>query len=168
MGLISLAFSAAKTEKPRATLPHPETGMTKQVGVATGAFTAILGDPHMIASFSGFSVHNSDMHKTLQKIRSAAAELDIRPGDIYEDCAWHPVLCVEADTDDDSLIGISLIDGSYPRCCSFVHCGVRKLSVAQAWTIRLHGPPDPETRARIEPSHCWWRSGESLLAVGKK
>ena len=34
--------NAGKTEKPRATLLHPETGMTKQVGVATGAFVGIL------------------------------------------------------------------------------------------------------------------------------
>ena len=37
----------------------------------------------------------------------------ICPGDIYEDSAFHPCLCIEANKDD--IWGISLIDGSYPR-----------------------------------------------------
>ena len=35
-------------------------------------------------------------------------------GQIYEDCAFHPVLCTELLVDDDEMIGISLIDGSWP------------------------------------------------------
>lgn len=59
----------------------------------------------------------------------------IQPGDIYEDCAYHPCLCteVEDEGDDISVSGISLIDGSYPRPCSLNHCGVIKMTLEEAW-----------------------------------
>ena len=60
-----------------------------------------------------------------------------QPGDIYEDSAMHPCLCVEADYGDDEIWGISLVDGSYPRSCSLSHSGVRKLTVQEAWTRKL-------------------------------
>jgi len=53
---------------------------------------------------------------------------EIAPGDIYEDCNYHPVLCVARDGDE--IRGISLIDGSQPRACSLGHCGVVKLEIA--------------------------------------
>jgi hypothetical protein len=52
---------------------------------------------------------------------------DIRPGDIYEDCAFHPVLCTH--NDGEVVMGISLIDASSPRTCDLKHCGVIKLSI---------------------------------------
>lgn len=52
-----------------------------------------------------------------------------KPGDIYEDCANHPVLCTNVDGDD--IEGMSLIDGSTPRSCSINHCGVSTLTSAQ-------------------------------------
>jgi hypothetical protein len=58
------------------------------------------------------------------------------PGDIYEDCAYHPVLCTHVSYADDEIIGISLVDGSAPRSCSLRHCGVRKLSIAEALELR--------------------------------
>jgi len=36
----------------------------------------------------------------------------VRPGDFYEYCFFHPVVCVRVD--DDDVQGISLIDGSEP------------------------------------------------------
>jgi hypothetical protein len=54
----------------------------------------------------------------------------IRAGDVYEDCAYHPVLCTEAWREgwwDWNLAGVSLLDGSQPRCCSARYCGVRKM-----------------------------------------
>ena len=59
----------------------------------------------------------------------------IRKGMIYEDCAFHPVLCVEVHSDD-SVSGISLIDGSYPRTCSVTSCGIVSLSIEEAVEIR--------------------------------
>jgi hypothetical protein len=58
----------------------------------------------------------------------------IRPGDIYEDCAFHPVLCTRSDGDD--VEGISLIDASSPRGCDVRHCGVIKLSIAEVLAAR--------------------------------
>lgn len=55
------------------------------------------------------------------------------PGDIYEDCAEHPCLCIGVSEEDDEIWGISLIDGSYPRACSLAHCGVEKLTPQEAW-----------------------------------
>jgi len=39
----------------------------------------------------------------------AKAELQLSPGDLYEDCSFHPVVCVEVDYDRDEIFGISLI-----------------------------------------------------------
>ena len=68
----------------------------------------------------------------------APARMDERliVGDIYEDCAYHPVLCTYVDYENDVIEGISLVDGSQPRGCSLVHCGVRRLSVAEVLHIR--------------------------------
>jgi hypothetical protein len=60
----------------------------------------------------------------------------IAPGDIYEDCAYHPVLCTYISYADDEVMGISLVDGTAPRSCSLRHCGVRKLSLAEAVEMR--------------------------------
>jgi hypothetical protein len=60
----------------------------------------------------------------------------IAVGDIYEDCAYHPVLCTSADYQEDELSGISLIDGSTPRSCSPTHCGPVRLTVEEAVAIK--------------------------------
>lgn len=57
----------------------------------------------------------------------------INIGDIYWDCAYHPVLCTESDGDD--VAGISLVDGSQPRSCSIKHCGVQRLTSDQVSVI---------------------------------
>jgi hypothetical protein len=61
--------------------------------------------------------------------------LDILPGMIYEDCAFHPVICTHVH-DDDSVSGISLIDGSSPRTCSIHDCGIVLLSITDVIEIR--------------------------------
>ncbi|NNH73031.1 hypothetical protein HLB23_24750 [Nocardia uniformis] len=63
---------------------------------------------------------------------------DIRPGDIYEDCSFHPVLCTYVDGDE--LGGISLIDATEPRACSLGHCGVIKLSIDDVIAARADWP----------------------------
>jgi hypothetical protein len=68
---------------------------------------------------------------------TAADQTDrIGVGDIYEDCAYHPVLCTLADYEGDELAGISLIDGSSPRSCSPTHCGPVRLTVDEAVAIK--------------------------------
>lgn len=74
------------------------------------------------------------------------AEHRIRPGDIYEDCSYHPVLCTENDRGD--LAGISLIDGSGPRCCSMFHCGTVKMTPAEVQE-RLQKWNDPAFQEAI-------------------
>ena len=78
----------------------------------------------------------------------------ILPGDIYEDCSFHPVLCVGAVGDE--VWGISLIDGSHPRSCSIGHCGVRKLTLQQAWEWKMEGPPDLPPDVQLKPEQMWW------------
>lgn len=50
-------------------------------------------------------------------------------GEVYEDCAYHPVYCTESE--DGDVAGISLFDASTPRSCSVKHCAVRVLSPEQ-------------------------------------
>ena len=90
------------------------------------------------------------------KLLEAYETLGIRVGDIFEDCAFHPVLCLGADYQADDLWGVSLIDGTYPRSCSFIHCGVRKLSLEEAWNIKMSGPSAEADAALITPDRRWW------------
>jgi len=62
----------------------------------------------------------------------------IKPGDFYQDCGYHPVLCTKADAYE--VEGISLIDGSSPRCCSTAYCKPRKISFRTAIRIKTKGP----------------------------
>jgi hypothetical protein len=62
----------------------------------------------------------------------------VNPGDIYEDCAFHPVLCTSSH--DDELNGISLIDATAPRSCSLTHCGVIKLTITDVLEARDNFP----------------------------
>ena len=89
------------------------------------------------------------------------------PGDLYEDCAYHPVLCLGADYENDDLWGISLVDGSYPRSCSFIHCGVRKLTPKQAWLIKTRGPIDAKDRKKIPAERRWWTAGSARASSMK-
>jgi hypothetical protein len=77
---------------------------------------------------------------------------DIVPGDLFEDCRYHPCVCYDVgDPPADSVFGISLIDGSTWQC-SIVKCRVRKLTPAEAWRWKSEGPPvedlPPEERWR--------------------
>lgn len=74
--------------------------------------------------------------------------MKIKVGDIYEDCAYHPVKCTLREGDD--LEGISLVDGSSPRCCSIKNCGVVKLT-------------DKEANDLIEV----WKQGEKAVMIYK-
>jgi len=77
---------------------------------------------------------------------------DIRPGEFYEDCAFHPCLCTRSSEEDDEISGISLVDGSSPRCCSPRHCGVRKLELPEVLHWKYFGPND----CSVPTEHRWW------------
>jgi hypothetical protein len=86
-------------------------------------------------------------------VRSAA---DLAAGDYYEDCAFHPCICIRVHGDDgDEVNGISLVDGSWPRACSIGLCGVRKLTLAEALQWRFFGPPDQT----VPRDKRWWQNG---------
>ena len=91
------------------------------------------------------------MARVLRMHDASPGPLVIVPGDLYEDCAYHPCLCVAVEGMEVS--GISLIDGSWPRSCDLGMCGVRKLTVAEAWQWKHAGPTDVE----LSPEQRWWR-----------
>jgi hypothetical protein len=72
-------------------------------------------------------------------MNSLRKDPEIKPGMIYEDCSFHPVLCTELH-DDESVSGISLIDGSYPRTCSTKSCGIVPLAIGDVIKIRRDFP----------------------------
>ena len=82
---------------------------------------------------------------------STAGEL--APGDLFEDCRYHPCLCYDVGDpgEEDAVFGISLVDGSTCQC-SVRHCGLRKLTPAEAWRWKSEGPPDEEPPAESR----WW------------
>jgi hypothetical protein len=87
-----------------------------------------------------------------------------RPGDLYEDCSYHPCLCLGSA--DGAVWGISLVDGSYPRSCDIGPCGIRKLTLEEAWLIRRAGPRDAGVRRRISKDKRWWPTkGKGRAAV---
>ncbi|MCP4108546.1 MAG: hypothetical protein GY749_23860 [Desulfobacteraceae bacterium] len=93
------------------------------------------------------------MPKTISKIG------EINPGDIYEDSAYHPCLCMGAD--DCEVWGVSLVDGSYPRCEDITFSGIRILTFEEAWIWRTRGPSDTE----LEEKYQWWKPETSNAEV---
>lgn len=79
---------------------------------------------------------------------------EIRPGDLFEDCRFHPCLCFEAsiEQDADGVQGISLVDGT-PCNCSISHCGLRKLTIEEAVRWKYEGPSDVD---HSEIAVHWW------------
>lgn len=65
--------------------------------------------------------------------------VDIRLGDIYEDCNFDAVVCIRIDRARDELCGVSLTlrDNSFTYC-SPTHCGVRRLDADQAAILCDH------------------------------
>jgi hypothetical protein len=87
--------------------------------------------------------------------RDIFGDLIIAPGDIYEDCAYHPCLCIGSD--EGTVWGISLIDGSQPRSCDLRMCGVRLLTPGEAWQIKSEGPTDDQAKAEYPAEGRWWK-----------
>ena len=81
------------------------------------------------------------------------SESDIGIGEIYEDPAYHPCLCMGIIEGD--VWGISLVDGSHPRVATIGMSGVRKLTLEEAWRWKFYGPADEE----LEPKFRWWDKG---------
>jgi hypothetical protein len=90
-----------------------------------------------------------------------------KPGDYYEDCWFHPCLCTEVD-EDGGISGVSLIDGSSPRSCDIVRCGVRKLTLDEAMLWKKKGPQRlAEPWSPLPDKQWWWpRPLEGLNPAG--
>lgn len=62
----------------------------------------------------------------------------INRGEFYEDCRYHPMLCIQpSPPGDDELVGISLVDGAI-GACSEDHCGVARMTVDEAIERKVH------------------------------
>ena len=70
--------------------------------------------------------------------------------------AYHPCLCTSVDYENDEINGISLINGSTPRSCSLMHCGIRKLSLEEAILLKKNGPSDASVAIEIALDRRWW------------
>jgi hypothetical protein len=92
----------------------------------------------------------------MPKLLKTADEL--KPGDYYEDCAYHPCLCVAAGKGE--VEGISLADGSFPRNCGVPQCGVRKLTLREAIQWRCFGPPDVPPEIEMKDTDKYWLKHE--------
>lgn len=76
----------------------------------------------------------------------------VKPGQVYEDCSYHPVVCTGAVpvrwpgspwwrrllriADDWDIEGVSLLDASSPRSCSAVHCRIPRMGWDTALAVR--------------------------------
>lgn len=80
---------------------------------------------------------------------------DLRPGDYYEDCAYHPCVCIATSRVDGdfTVTGVSLVDGSHPRSCGVPGCGVRRLTFDEAVRWKFYGPSG-EAVGRVR--NQWW------------
>jgi len=82
----------------------------------------------------------------------------IKVGDYFEDCNYHPCVCTEVNvvnkkkiTCDDDISGISLINGNRTSC-SLTHCGPRQLTFEEAMIWKKSGPTDVEDKN----INRWW------------
>jgi hypothetical protein len=87
---------------------------------------------------------------------------EIQPGDIYEDSAYHPCLCIGINGYE--IWGVSLIDGSHPRCEDIGFSGIRKLTPEEAWIWRTQGPRTLIRNSKngggiTESDRNFWRKG---------
>jgi hypothetical protein len=90
------------------------------------------------------------------RLSRAERRLKLRPVDLYEDCSYHPVLCLGVNYREDEIWGVSLVDGSIPRSCSLLHCGVKRLTPKQAWQLKRNGPVSSKIRAQFPAERRWW------------
>ena len=106
------------------------------------------------------SIENSNPIQSMPTPVNIAVELS--PGDYYEDCAYHPCLCIHIHKKERMVDGVSLVNGVW-RQCGVPHCGVRKLTLEEAITWRFFGPPDlsPESEAYMTEVQKYWSTESS-------
>jgi len=98
----------------------------------------------------------------LSSISNAVTSEDqIKVGDYFEDCAYHP--CVVVSIEMGCVNGISLVDGSYPRNCGILQCDLRILTLEEVVQWKFHGPPDVPPEIEIEEKRKWWIQAQEQL-----
>ncbi len=85
--------------------------------------------------------------------KSAVTDL-FAPGDVYEDVFYHPCLALGVSYEADEIWGISLIDGSYPRCMSLAQNDIRKISLNGVWELK-------QRHIRHNGRDGWWVTDQS-------
>lgn len=83
----------------------------------------------------------------------------IRVGDIYMDCFYHPCVTTEASILNDDICGISLINGTGPRNCSFRHCCVTKMNIPLAMELRKNWDLFNAPVIKYMVKMGWWKKG---------
>ena len=86
---------------------------------------------------------------------------ELLAGEFYEDCAYHPCLCIR--TAMGMVEGISLVDGSFPRQCGIPQCGVRRLTLEEAIQWRLFGPPDIPPVIEMTEKEKYWLKDKNRI-----
>jgi hypothetical protein len=81
---------------------------------------------------------------------------DLTIGSYYEDCFFHPCICIGTAPEHGSIYGISLVNGTFPRSCDIDHCGVRLLSFEEAMIWKFYGPRDLPPHVVFDEASKWW------------
>lgn len=104
------------------------------------------------------------MCKQIQREMKPMIGKRIRVGDIYMDCAYHPCVAIKASVLEDVFEGISLINGTGPRGCSYRHCGVTKMRIPLAMRMRRDWDiiTGPSTRSMIKAGY-WKKTDDHYL-----
>ena len=77
---------------------------------------------------------------------------EIKVGQFYESCNFHPCLCSDVDEAGVQIQGISLVNGDI-LYCNILHCGLRLLTANEAISWKIYGPTDYKD---IGEDKRWW------------
>lgn len=75
----------------------------------------------------------------------------LKVGDYFESCSFHPCMVSAIEGDGVQIEGISLVDGT-KHYCNIRHCGLRALSRDEAVVWKNSGPEDVE----LPLEERWW------------
>lgn len=76
---------------------------------------------------------------------------DLKIGNYFESCSFHPCIITNVDSAGIQVAGISLVDGSSHNC-NVRHCGLRLLTEDEAQQWKQSGPTDVE----LPVDERWW------------
>lgn len=109
---------------------------------------------------------SNNIIKEVSKHLDSMVNKRIRVGDMYMDCSYHPCIAAYASLKNDSFEGISIIDGSGPRSCSFRHCGITKITIEKAMFVRNNWEEFISPTKEFMVKNGWWNNHS--LSCGTK